>query len=658
MKGQVTAFIILGIVILALGVTVFTFRQEIFSAFTGQELQKSLTVPPQAERAKIYVDTCLETLATQGIAIMSAQGGYMELPQEQVPSLISPFGDALDIFNTGSGQVAYWLTETENSLRKNQVPTKAQMETGLAAYIDENIKQCLNDLKPLKDQGYGFSEEQPRSKIIINEETMIIETKYPLTLTKDDFSFTFTTFKKTIKSRMGKLYQTAVELMQAESTDYYLENRAIDMMTVYDTIPFSGIDTQCAPRAWLKTNVQKELKKIFALNFPTLRIEGSRYGENAKDAKSFVIDALSKKTDASILFSYQEQWPLLMDVVGENEEILRGKPFTAENAASRFLLPLFCMNDNHFVYNLKFPMLISLQDGDSMFQFATLVVIDHNQPRENRVTPVSFDAQAEICQYPGKELTIVAAAYRADDSLQELPNARISYKCLDQVCDRGVTLADARGAALTTMFPQCSDGVMIAEKEGYHRGELPVSTNTASGEVVVYLEPIKEVTLDIKVIDNQQERSPYQTEKIMITLDNQEKKYATTILYPDQKTIKLIPGDTLVTTRIIVENAGGFNFPEKEIEICNDVPQKGVLGIAGLTTRQCAKQKFEATKLEQIIGGGSSTSWTISRAAVANARKVTFYSLRGPTPKSIEEVSKVYEAVQKQNNEVKKPALE
>lgn len=657
MKGQITAFVIIGIVVLALGITMYTFRAEIFSTAFGSELAENIVVPPQAERAKLYVDTCIETVATQGLNILGSQAGYIAVPLSDQPNLINPFGRSLDLFGTGGGAVPFWFTETESGIQENQIPTKEEMQIALATYIDDNLLACLNGFKPLQDQGYGFEESQPQSRVTINEQNVIVQTTYPFTIIKEDFTFTFSQFRKNIKSNIGKLYNEAVQIMAKESQEYFLEERALDMMAVYDTVPFSGIDTECVPRTWLKTNVQKEAKKIFAANFPSLRIAGSSYREHENDPKSFIIDALAEDTDTSVLFTYNEQWPLLMDVVGENEEILRGKPFTAENAASRFLLPLFCMNDNHFVYDMKFPMLISLQEGDSMFQYATLVVIDNNQPRENRVTPVIGNQQNEICQYPGKELTVVAVSYHADGSMQEIPNARIAYKCLDQVCDRGVTEADPRGAALTAAFPQCSDGIMSAEKEGYHRGETVVSTNTAEGEIVIYLDPITEVAVDVQVMDNQQQRVPYPTEQIIINLENVEKKYSTTLVYPEQKTVRLIPGDYVVTTRVIVNNAGGFDFPEKEIEICNEVPQKGVLGIAGLTTRQCVKQKIDATELDQIIGGGATTSWSVQYNQLAAAEKVTFYTVRGPTPRSLEEVSKVYEAIQQQNNEVSKPVL-
>src|SRR3989344_3863641 len=356
MKGQVTGFVIIGIIILALGITVYTFRAEIFSKAFGSELEENIVVPAQAERAKLYVDTCIETVTTQGLNILGSQGGYISVPQSQQQTLINPFGKALDLFGTGNGAVPFWFVETETGVQENQIPTKEEMQISLAQYIDDNLLACLNGFKPLQDQGYGFEESQPRSRVVINERNVIVQTTYPFTIIKEDFTFTFNQFRKNIKS---------------------------------------GIDTDCAPRTWLKTNVQKEAKKIFVANFPSLRIAGSSYKENEQDAKSFIIDALEKDTETSVLFTYDEQWPLLMDVVGENEEILRGKRFTAENAASRFLLPLFCMNDNHFVYDMKFPMLISLQEGDSMFQYATLVVIDNNQPRENRVTPVNVNPQNE-----------------------------------------------------------------------------------------------------------------------------------------------------------------------------------------------------------------------------------------------------------------------
>ena len=112
-----------------------------------------------------------------------------------------------------------------------------------------------------------------------------------------------------------------------------------------------------------------------------------------------------------------------------------------------------------------------------------------------------------------------------------------------------------------------------------------------------------------------------------------------------------------MTSQIIVEHKGGFSFPEKEIEICNDVPEKGVLGIVGITTRKCVKQKIDATEFDQILGGGASTAWSVSRQALANAEQLIVYTIRGPTPRSVDEMSKVYEAIRKSSAEVKKPVL-
>src|SRR3989344_7043659 len=101
MKGQVTAFVILGIVILALGITVYTFREQILSATFGTQLEENIVVPPQAERAKLYVDTCMESITTQGLERLGAQGGYINPPSDQVPSIVSPFGSSLDLFSNG-----------------------------------------------------------------------------------------------------------------------------------------------------------------------------------------------------------------------------------------------------------------------------------------------------------------------------------------------------------------------------------------------------------------------------------------------------------------------------------------------------------------------------------------------------------------------------
>jgi hypothetical protein len=149
----------------------------------------------------------------------------------EVPTLINPFGNTLDLFGRGSGQVAYWFIETENGMQKNQVPTKEQMATALTAYIDGNLPSCLNDFQPLRNQGYTFTEELPNSRVAINDDNIIVQTEYRITMQKDDFSFTFERFRKPIESKLGRLYQMAVQIMQAESTDYFLEERALDKRT-------------------------------------------------------------------------------------------------------------------------------------------------------------------------------------------------------------------------------------------------------------------------------------------------------------------------------------------------------------------------------------------------------------------------------------------
>jgi hypothetical protein len=78
MRGQATAFIILGMIILAIGITVYTFRAQIFSATFGGEIGESIVVPQQAERAKLYVDTCLESIALRGVNMLGVHRSSCE----------------------------------------------------------------------------------------------------------------------------------------------------------------------------------------------------------------------------------------------------------------------------------------------------------------------------------------------------------------------------------------------------------------------------------------------------------------------------------------------------------------------------------------------------------------------------------------------------
>jgi hypothetical protein len=658
-KAQATAFMILGLIIISSVVLIYYFRAEIFDSL-GKQILEEEPISEQIQKVKTYTSQCFEETLEDGAVILGLQSGHISLPQDEFPPLpYNLLSNSIDRFNDGIFKIPYWSYQTPNGLDRTQIPTKQNMEKELANYLDTHIDDCLNNYVPFILEGYDIHYTNPSSIVIITDNTINAETDFLIDIVHKEKQQTFDKFKTSLDIPLGKLYFDALEIFKYENQENFIEQATLDFMVTYDEIPFSGVDFECSPRTWLKSKLIQDLKSILAINFPTIRIKGTDYTPNNKD-KILVHNALSNPDiDTSVNIFFSDQWPIGINIIGEDSEIIRGKPFTTENEASRFLLPLFCLNDYHFVYDLKYPVLISLTENEYTFQFGLMGVIDNNQPKKNNVEPpIAYLEDDPICSRGDTRITVVAAGISSDGSSIPMENVDISLKCVTGECDIGKTRLTSAGTyALTEEFPQCINGQIIASKQGYHPVSETVTTNKEFS-ISLELESYYELPIEVLVSENGALRTPYPTEQILFQFESADNNYYTSYYYPSQEKLKLLPGDYFVTSTLIVETAGGFEFPPKTIEICVDAPKKGIGGVLGITEKKCENQEIPRINLDAITAGGGSFSWYADRRALATSDKLALYTVRGKTPQSITELNSFNQDIEKLSKEIKQPTFE
>lgn len=657
-KGQATAFIIAGIVILAAVLTGVYFREQIFNSLKKETLSEQPTIS-QIEKVRSFTNDCLQESLDDGTAELGLKGGHIKTPEGDFPpTAYNPLTNRLSIFGDEGLTVPYWSFLTPNNLEKTQVPSKQEMEKELEQFMESELDSCLNDYLVFKSEGYVIDHNFPDIEIEIGNEAVIADVSMFLEVKYKETAQTFTKFRTISNVPLGRLYSRALELFEYESRTGFVENFTLETMVVYDEIPFSGVDFECTPRTWLKTQVAQDLKSILALNIPTLKIEGTDFRIQDRKDEQLIHDAFKKKEkDLTVSLISSPSWPFMMDVIGTDSELLRGKPFTSENEAARFLLPLFCLNDYHFVYDLKFPVLATLTEDDYTFQFPFVAVIDNNQPKKNQFLVPQFEDDSGICERKDTTLRVTVLGIAADGSSVPLDGADISLQCVFTECESGRTRQEGSTYSLTTQFPQCIGGKMIASKQGYHTSSFEVDTNQ-EGMVNIPLEPYYELPVEIIIDDEGSLRSPYDTESILFQFENEDKEYFTTYYYPSGEKLKLIAGNYKVSATLMVETSGGFNFPEREIEICSEVPKRGIGGIVGLTETKCTQQKIDPIELDSVVAGGGSTSWNIDRRVLATSNKVALYAYRGKTPTSFEELNNVYTSQGQFSKKMRNPTFE
>lgn len=653
-KGQLHTWAIIGFIIAVLVVTVYAFREEVLSIIFGKEQAATIIVPDQARNIKQFTESCLQSITKEGLTISGQQGGYIDIPvEDDIRGIENPLSNSLALFVTQGPYIPYWFYESSNGIAKLQQPTLQMIEQELDSYIENKLAGCLNNYETFTNQGFSITQAKPNAIVKINNEEVLVTLKYPITLQKDNFQFTFTAFTSQIPSLFGSLYKAASEIFSEEQSSYFLEKFTLDLLPVYDEIPNSGVDANCQPKTWSRQRSLDALAKIIATNTQSITIEDTIYN---KQNKHFIYQALSSNSPASAAFHYSPDWPIFVDIITQDNEVLSGESFTQQNALAQFLGNLFCLSTYNFVYDIRYPMLITLNTPENeIFQFATQVIIDNNQPRQNRISSPVYDTTSTACRYPITPLTIQTSAYSANGNLIPLEGVSIKLKCITATCALGSSIIKNGIASLQTTSPACTNGLIEASKEGYHKSTMLTST-TQPQTLTMFLEKINEFALKIKVLDNGNIRDPYPSETFIVSLEDPLQQFSTSVIYPETKKLPLIPGsyDTSITLTIPGDN---IKIQTAETDFCVTQPKSGLLGIFGVTEQNCKKQPSQEIELSTLTVGGANMHFNIQRAQLASSKEITLHAARLSTPTTQSQMANIQNQIASASQQLPQPVL-
>ena len=638
-RGQVTIFIILGIVVVVLGFLAISYKDVVITELQRAQLFQTQELPDEVEEVKGFVEGCLQLSLEEGIRQLALRGGYLTTPEDEIPTTFAnPFSNRLAIFPNSDLEVPYWFYETANGVDKQQMPTLQTMQEDLAAYVERNIGTCIANFQAFPSLSLAVGLPSINTKINMRdvEATMV----YPIVVETKGQSFSLVTFGQEVKSGLGTIYESAKKIHENENKDLFLEEKTLDFLVTYDQIPYSGVDFDCTPRTWVKQEVIKDFKNILAVNIPTLKVGGTRFRLPEGSSDYLIATSLSQEEELSVNFLYSQDWPTIIEIT-PNGEILRGDSLT-ESKAGRFITSLFCLNSYHFIYDIKYPVIVSLSDGDLIFQFATQVIVDNNQPRENQVLVNQVPAATStICERKIMPLEVFLGTETVQGA-EPVEGARITMNCLGVSCDLGMTGSDGQ---LITNAPQCLNGFVEARKEGLKEvKEQIISVDKAS--LSLRTEKIYEIPFDVRLISPSGIRQPSTEEKVVFTLENADERYTETIVYPEKTTVKLIPGDYQVSSFVLTNATQAISLKDKTLETCVDIPKKGIGTLLGLTERKCEEITLEASPFNDILVGGSSFTWQVSLESLEGANRITFFALRKQNPQDLAELTEIYQQIQ------------
>ncbi len=223
-RGQVTTFMIVGLVILIIIILLFAVRK------TGVGMKSQDYLQSNLDDVKTNINQCIDKQANEVLELIGKQGGYLN------PSAYRLYKGY---------RVSYLCFNIPNTdICANAIVSKAAIEQQLSDYIRVNLPYCFNANDLSKSLFFPDVEVGNLNiKTTIEEQAVIFDIDYPITLKKGDATAKLQPYKKSVEAPLGLLLDTTYDVIESEATlgtflnlQYMLANRGA--VEIYKDQPY------------------------------------------------------------------------------------------------------------------------------------------------------------------------------------------------------------------------------------------------------------------------------------------------------------------------------------------------------------------------------------------------------------------------------------
>ncbi len=542
------------------------------------------------------------------IDVMGSQAGYIKVPAFEPGSRYMPFSNQLDFLGN---PVPYWYYVSGNNIQKEQVPSREEMEEDLGNFVENRINGC--EFENYYEQGYEINiGNSKKSAVNIGSDSVEINLDMDLTITKGNETASIDSHEISVNSKLGTLYNSAREIYDYEQETLFLEKYGVDTLRLY--APVDGVEIQCAPLTWNANEILDNVLSGVQENTLTLS-KGSKTLADG-DEKYFLQDL---NVEGDVRFINSKNWPYTFEIAPTQGNLLISNPIG--NQPGLGILG-FCYVPYHYVYDLKYPVLIQIQQDDEIFQFPVAIVIQGNNPREAlNVTAVERQLP-EICEQRNTEIQV-----NLYDTRLNPVDANISYECFGTSCQIGQTSS----GLLQEKFPQCVNGFIITKAGGFKDKKYQTST-VNNGSVEIILDRTYETTVNLKLDGREYNKDA------MITFVSEDD--IQTVVYPEQRTVKLAEGQYEIQAYVYRNTS--LTIPATTSEQCVDIPSSGIGGFFGFTKEKCFNVDFPSQIVSNSLSGGGKQNYFILESQLINSNSIEINAQSLPIPTSIEQLQTNY----------------
>ncbi len=601
-RGQVTVFVIIALVVVAVVGLFFAFRGN----FLGENIPSSLQ--PVYSR----YSECISQEVSNGVKLMQSQGGRIDIGELSYASDFSPFSSHLNFLGF---KIPYWYGFSGNNLVIENVPSLSDMEEELGSFLSERVNDC--DMSDFYGQGFLIEKTEASASVDIQDGLVSVIVDSPLTVSFGEDTARKTSHEVSIDSELGTLYSEAVTLYNSQRQNLFFENYALDVLQSY--APVDGVEIQCSPKIWKTSEVVNEIQNGLNSNFGSVGFSSSLGKE------TYFTQNIGINEPVNILY-LPGAFPSKIEVTPASQTLMIAEPVGTQEGMG---IMGFCYVPYHFIYDLRFPVLVQIGNGIDNFQFPMVVNIDNNLVIDSETGAFVEESQdIDICSFAENFVTV-----NTYDSYLNPIVANLSYKCFDNTCNLGETKLSSSGAVFEGRIPACVNGELIASAEGYVESKITFSSNSQNFAEVILQEkyPLEvEIRLDGKVVRNA-------TAVVHFISDD----FSSSAIIPDSSNIELKEG--LYRIEAFVYGNSNVVIPSTRKTECFTVSRGGVAGLFGSTKEECVNVEIPATNIDYALSGGGKLEDYYLLASELESGKIVIDVSELPKPNSLEQLQYNYE---------------
>ena len=234
-RGQVTTFIIVGIVALIVVILLFSLKDSLLIKIGGEKAAQDY-LKGQMRGIEDEIGNCVNKESKDVLVLIGKQGGYIE---------------SVDSVSYSDVNVAVLCNDILNSNNcLNNGLFSSDIENELNIYLKDKLKECIN-LRKFKEgfKSYDYELKYDINNLDvearINKEDVLFKVKLPVEVSKDEIKFEKDEFAKKVNIPIGSILNVVNDILNSEASsgDFNIVDYSMSHLNENDiTMTWRGTD--------------------------------------------------------------------------------------------------------------------------------------------------------------------------------------------------------------------------------------------------------------------------------------------------------------------------------------------------------------------------------------------------------------------------------